>query len=225
VISSRTPEGPLNFCPICGTHCRIEPSLLTKDAVCPRCGSLLWFPHRAEATSSADPAVVMRAGPQSAQAARYWEPSWVPSLYFGTPAVATAAEVRAWEAGSGVRLPATLAQALVAQNGGRWLGTEVDIEPLSQFAPLGGQRWDHLFVSEPLDPESRGRLIRIGVGLQGSVVLDYRRGKRPRVRIMDHIEAGELRAEFGSFDRMVRAARAACAKARQEFEAARAGRT
>ena len=43
MISSRTPEGPLNFCRVCGTHCRIEPALLTRDAVCPRCGSLLWF--------------------------------------------------------------------------------------------------------------------------------------------------------------------------------------
>lgn len=40
---SRTPEGPLNFCPVCGQHCRLEPSLLTLDAVCPHCGSLLWF--------------------------------------------------------------------------------------------------------------------------------------------------------------------------------------
>jgi thioredoxin-like negative regulator of GroEL len=43
VISSRTPEGPGIYCPVCGTHCRIEPAMLTRDATCPRCGSLLWF--------------------------------------------------------------------------------------------------------------------------------------------------------------------------------------
>jgi hypothetical protein len=40
---SRTPEGPLNFCPVCGQHCRMEPSVMSLDAVCPHCGSLLWF--------------------------------------------------------------------------------------------------------------------------------------------------------------------------------------
>ncbi|MBO0701275.1 MAG: hypothetical protein J2P46_22950 [Zavarzinella sp.] len=42
-ISSRTPEGDPNQCPICGHHVRIEPSLDTRDAPCPRCGHLLWF--------------------------------------------------------------------------------------------------------------------------------------------------------------------------------------
>jgi len=43
VISSRTPEGRPNRCPICGNDLRIEPSLYTLDAPCPRCGHLLWF--------------------------------------------------------------------------------------------------------------------------------------------------------------------------------------
>jgi hypothetical protein len=42
-ISSRTPEGDPNQCPICGHHARIEPSIDTRDAPCPRCGHLLWF--------------------------------------------------------------------------------------------------------------------------------------------------------------------------------------
>ena len=42
-ISSRTPEGDPNQCPICGHHVRIEPSIDTRDAPCPRCGHLLWF--------------------------------------------------------------------------------------------------------------------------------------------------------------------------------------
>jgi acyl carrier protein len=42
-ISSRTPEGDQNRCPVCGHHVRIEPSPGTRDAPCPRCGHLLWF--------------------------------------------------------------------------------------------------------------------------------------------------------------------------------------
>ncbi len=43
VISSRTPEGNDNHCPLCGADVRIEPSLPSGDAPCPNCGSLLWF--------------------------------------------------------------------------------------------------------------------------------------------------------------------------------------
>jgi len=50
VISSRTPEGDRNRCPICRHRCRIEPSCLTPDAPCPRCGHLLWFPIEEEPT-------------------------------------------------------------------------------------------------------------------------------------------------------------------------------
>jgi hypothetical protein len=42
VVSSRTPEGEPNRCPICGNKCCVEPSL-TGDAPCPSCGHLLWF--------------------------------------------------------------------------------------------------------------------------------------------------------------------------------------
>jgi acyl carrier protein len=42
-ISSRTPEGQPNHCPICGADVCIEPSPLFGDATCPQCGSLLWF--------------------------------------------------------------------------------------------------------------------------------------------------------------------------------------
>jgi len=45
-ISSRTPEGDPNQCPVCGHDDRIEPSLGTRDAPCPCCGHLLWFPER-----------------------------------------------------------------------------------------------------------------------------------------------------------------------------------
>jgi DNA-directed RNA polymerase subunit RPC12/RpoP len=42
-ISSRTPEGDPNKCPICGHRVRLEPSIDTRDAPCPSCGHLLWF--------------------------------------------------------------------------------------------------------------------------------------------------------------------------------------
>src|SRR5436309_1117187 len=43
VISSRTPEGMPNRCPVCGNRLRLEPSKPTLDAPCPHCGHLLWF--------------------------------------------------------------------------------------------------------------------------------------------------------------------------------------
>lgn len=42
-ISSRTPEGSPNRCPVCGLEFRIEPSQPLGDAPCPACGTLLWF--------------------------------------------------------------------------------------------------------------------------------------------------------------------------------------
>jgi anti-sigma B factor antagonist len=43
VISSRTPEGRPNRCPVCGSDVRIEPSDPAGEAPCPDCGHLLWF--------------------------------------------------------------------------------------------------------------------------------------------------------------------------------------
>src|SRR5437899_2111117 len=42
-ISSRTPEGSPNRCPVCGGEVRVEPSNPPGDAPCPQCGHLLWF--------------------------------------------------------------------------------------------------------------------------------------------------------------------------------------
>jgi hypothetical protein len=51
--ASRTPEGELNQCPICGKEVRLEPSRPPGDAPCPNCGHLLWFPSlRTSATDS-----------------------------------------------------------------------------------------------------------------------------------------------------------------------------
>ena len=43
IISSRTPEGEPNSCPVCHSGFCIEPSQPSGDAPCPRCGTLLWF--------------------------------------------------------------------------------------------------------------------------------------------------------------------------------------
>lgn len=43
VISSRTPEGTPNYCPVCQNEIKIEPSRPTLDGPCPHCGHLLWF--------------------------------------------------------------------------------------------------------------------------------------------------------------------------------------
>ena len=45
VVSSRTPEGEDNRCPVCGQALRLEPSRPPGDAPCPYCGVLVWFPH------------------------------------------------------------------------------------------------------------------------------------------------------------------------------------
>lgn len=42
-ISSRTPEGEPNVCPVCQAIISIEPSAPSGDAPCPQCGTLLWF--------------------------------------------------------------------------------------------------------------------------------------------------------------------------------------
>jgi acyl carrier protein len=44
-ISSRTPDGAPNYCPICAKVICIEPSHPPGDAPCPNCGTLLWFFH------------------------------------------------------------------------------------------------------------------------------------------------------------------------------------
>jgi acyl carrier protein len=48
VVSSRTPEGQPNRCPVCHGQTCIEPSMPPGDAPCPQCGTLLWFFKSAE---------------------------------------------------------------------------------------------------------------------------------------------------------------------------------
>ena len=54
-ISSRTPEGGPNRCPVCGHTFRIEPSRPLGDAPCPACATLLWFVTGAAAARFFDP--------------------------------------------------------------------------------------------------------------------------------------------------------------------------
>ena len=42
-VSSRTPEGFPSECPLCGASTNLESSQPSGDAVCPNCGSLVWF--------------------------------------------------------------------------------------------------------------------------------------------------------------------------------------
>ena len=42
-VSSRTPEGEPNLCPVCGGLISVEPSTPSGDSPCPCCGVLLWF--------------------------------------------------------------------------------------------------------------------------------------------------------------------------------------
>jgi acyl carrier protein len=43
IVSSRTPEGEPNSCPVCRSRIVIEASRPSGDAPCPKCGTLLWF--------------------------------------------------------------------------------------------------------------------------------------------------------------------------------------
>jgi acyl carrier protein len=42
-VSSRTPEGEPNLCPVCRTLIRVGPSTRFDDAPCPNCGVRLWL--------------------------------------------------------------------------------------------------------------------------------------------------------------------------------------
>ncbi len=68
VISSRTPEGNDNHCPVCGKDTRTEPSTLpTRDAPCPHCGSLLWFIKGPDSSRGDSRALVRRLAEQIAR--------------------------------------------------------------------------------------------------------------------------------------------------------------
>lgn len=203
-ISSRTPEGPLGYCQVCRTHSRIEPSVNSLDATCPRCGSLLWFKSSGNvaigALSARGVAVSTISVPEI-----YWEPGTRPKYWIKASHRLATEDIRALEVRLSIRLPRLLTRALATQNGGRLLGTNIDIYPAEIFTTLNDGQWVDLAWLELPDSASRERMVCIGTGPGGSVVLDYRhRTVDPTVRIMDHIFDGEVRAEFGSLELMVR---------------------
>jgi signal recognition particle GTPase len=55
-ISSCTPEGRPNRCPVCRRRLRLSPSWPSADAPCPHCGSLVWFPTMSTPRATAGPA-------------------------------------------------------------------------------------------------------------------------------------------------------------------------
>ena len=54
-ISSRTPGGQPNQCPVCGAVVCIEPAKPFGDAPCPACGQLLWFTRHRDGVVFYDP--------------------------------------------------------------------------------------------------------------------------------------------------------------------------
>jgi hypothetical protein len=70
-ISSRTPDGDWNTCRVCGHHCKIVPACTpSRDAPCPRCGTLLWFEVQ-------DSELVQVSGAEPSTAKPYEWPSFV----------------------------------------------------------------------------------------------------------------------------------------------------
>jgi anti-anti-sigma factor len=65
IISSRTPEGVPNRCPVCGSDLKLEPSDPAGDAPCPHCGVLLWFDEAGPDDLVIDLAAVTRLRPDS----------------------------------------------------------------------------------------------------------------------------------------------------------------
>jgi hypothetical protein len=60
MISSRTPEGDPNRCPVCRQRFRLSPSSPGNDAPCPRCGTLAWFATASAARQAGEPARTAR---------------------------------------------------------------------------------------------------------------------------------------------------------------------
>ncbi len=206
-VSSRTPEGPLGFCPLCNSHCRIEPSPESGDATCPSCGVLVWI----DSTEAELPSFSRRRLSQLGQAARSRTlccEEWSASLreIVGIKGPLSLEALRKFELQFAVSLPASLSDALMTQDGGRILGTEVDVYPVNRCVNLTDGVWRTLPLPWLKEPRSRYRMICIGKAPGGSVVLDYRRSDTtPGVCVLDHIFDGELRAEFDSFDRFIEA--------------------
>ncbi|MCA9235522.1 MAG: hypothetical protein KDA44_08615 [Planctomycetales bacterium] len=79
---TRTPEGEPNCCSVCGASFALEPSIGSRDAPCPQCGSLAWFAGAGEDEFFAG--VLPQRGmfvllPRSCKAPRPTPPVWIPA--------------------------------------------------------------------------------------------------------------------------------------------------
>lgn len=140
----------------------------------------------------------------------FWEPQISPGdEYHPYHPPIPAAGIREWEERNGLRLPASLAEALTVHNGGRVRRTEIWIDPLDDFSVLSHHRWDDHFApgnqeEEEFEGVDRGKLVAIGHFVGCGVILDFRRGLEPIVLAMHHNLGGILRDEgCGTFDEFI----------------------
>lgn len=87
VVSSRTPDGLPNRCPVCESPFRLEPSIPPGDAPCPRCGSLVWFPASNRSEEDDRTVVVVNAGFLFGSAERSTDASELPDLFSKTETI------------------------------------------------------------------------------------------------------------------------------------------
>ena len=129
-----------------------------------------------------------------------WEPWSAPPV--------TAKDVREWQEDYRMRLPAILADALVAQNGGPVQETGLTIDALDDFSTLDEEPWAHVFAEGPLAALDRSRLLYIGGAVGCGIVLDYTTEAEPRVLLVHHNLGGELRdPEIASFNELLKVLR------------------
>jgi SMI1 / KNR4 family (SUKH-1) len=114
-------------------------------------------------------------------------------------------QLREWEEQHGIRLPSTLARALMIQDGGCVRGTEglLWIEPLTRFESLDLPQWEYLWEYEESqkfgDPE---RIIFIGNHEASRLLLDYNVGEAPRILWIDEDEM-HTEEESQTFDELI----------------------
>jgi hypothetical protein len=112
------------------------------------------------------------------------------------PAV-TAAQIEAWEADRGVRLPEVLRHAFSRQDGGYVRGSQFRILPLAEIGPLEDDAfWDFASYEEEQVPD-RALVFRFAAEEEtsGSFYLVFARGPREEPGVFEHHDDG------GNFDR------------------------
>jgi hypothetical protein len=105
----------------------------------------------------------------------------------------TAEEIDEWQADFGVCLPVTLALALMLQNGGAVRDSAIEIEALTEFTPLDDEQWEGVWTGDQTIGADRSRQFYIGESVGVGVILDYSAGSEPRILLLHHSVARELR--------------------------------